>query len=94
MRYALMMEAQQGLSYADQLAATKRAEANGFEAWFRADHFASFPGEAGKPTTDAWTVLAGLARETERIGLGRPRLAGHLPPSRGASPRSSRPSTR
>ena len=30
----------------------------------------SFPGPAGKPTTDAWTVLAGLARETDRIGLG------------------------
>lgn len=70
MRYALMTEPQQGMSYADQLAITRRAEANGFEAFFRSDHFASFPGEAGQPTTDAWTVLAGLARETERIGLG------------------------
>jgi alkanesulfonate monooxygenase SsuD/methylene tetrahydromethanopterin reductase-like flavin-dependent oxidoreductase (luciferase family) len=70
MRYVLMMEPQQGMSYADQLAAAKRAEANGFDAWFRADHFASFPGEAGKPTTDAWSVLAGLARDTQRIGLG------------------------
>ncbi|MGK2850042.1 MAG: LLM class flavin-dependent oxidoreductase [Candidatus Limnocylindrales bacterium] len=65
-----MTEPQQGMSYADQLAAAKRAERNGFEAFFRADHFASFPGEAGQPTTDAWTVMAGLARETERIGLG------------------------
>jgi alkanesulfonate monooxygenase SsuD/methylene tetrahydromethanopterin reductase-like flavin-dependent oxidoreductase (luciferase family) len=70
MRYVLMMEPQQGMSYVDQLAAARRAEANGFDAWFRADHFASFPGEAGKPTTDAWSVVAGLARETERIGLG------------------------
>jgi alkanesulfonate monooxygenase SsuD/methylene tetrahydromethanopterin reductase-like flavin-dependent oxidoreductase (luciferase family) len=70
MRYALMLEPQQGMSYADQLAAAKRAEANGFDAFFRSDHFASFPGEAGKPTTDAWSVLAGLARETERITLG------------------------
>lgn len=70
MRYALMLEPQQGMSYADQLAAAKRAEANGFDAFFRSDHFASFPGESGQPTTDAWTVLAGLARETERIGLG------------------------
>lgn len=70
MRYILMTEPQQGMSYADQLAAAKRAERNGFEAFFRADHFASFPGEAGQPTTDAWTVMAGLARETERIGLG------------------------
>jgi len=70
MRYILMTEPQQGMSYADQLAAAKRAEANGFDAFFRADHFASFPGEAGQPTTDAWTVVAGLARETQRIGLG------------------------
>jgi alkanesulfonate monooxygenase SsuD/methylene tetrahydromethanopterin reductase-like flavin-dependent oxidoreductase (luciferase family) len=70
MRYVLMTEPQQGMSYADQLAAAKRAEANGFDAYFRADHFASFPGPAGRPTTDAWTILAGLARETQRIGLG------------------------
>ncbi len=70
MRFVLMTEPQQGMSYADQLAIAKRAEANGFDAFFRSDHFASFPGEAGKPTTDAWTVVAGLARETQRIGLG------------------------
>lgn len=70
MRYALMLEPQQGMSYADQLASAKRAEANGFDAFFRSDHFASFPGESGQPTTDAWSVLAGLARETERITLG------------------------
>jgi F420-dependent oxidoreductase-like protein len=70
MRFVLMTEPQQGMSYADQLAAARRAEANGLEAYFRSDHFASFPGPEGKPTTDAWTVLAGLARETERIGLG------------------------
>ena len=70
MRFALMIEPQQGLSYGDQVAIAKRAEANGFEALFRSDHYASFPGPAGQPTTDAWTVIAGLARETDRIGLG------------------------
>jgi len=70
MRYALMIEPQQGCSYGDQLAIAKRAEAAGFEAFFRSDHYDSFPGESGRPTTDAWTVLAGLARETERIQLG------------------------
>jgi len=70
MRFALMIEAQQGLSYGDQVALAKRAEANGFEAFFRSDHYASFPGEVGLSTTDAWTVIAGLARDTDRIGLG------------------------
>ncbi len=70
MRFALMLEAQQGLSYGDHVAIAKRAEANGFEALFRSDHYQSFPGPAGMPTTDAWTIMAGLARETDRIGLG------------------------
>ncbi len=64
MRYALMIEPQQGCSYADQLAIARRAEAAGFETFFRSDHYDSFPGEGGRPTTDAWAVLAGLARET------------------------------
>lgn len=70
MRYALMIEAQQGLSYAELLAIAQRAEAAGFEAMFRSDHYESFPGPPGRSTTDAWTVLAGLARETTRIRLG------------------------
>ena len=70
MRFALMIEAQQGLTYVEQLAIARRAEAAGFEAMFRSDHYLSFPGPDDDRTTDAWTVLAGLARETERIGLG------------------------
>jgi F420-dependent oxidoreductase-like protein len=70
MRFALMIEAQQGPTYEDQLAIVRRAAAAGFEAFFRSDHYESFPGPAGHPTTDAWAVLAGLARETEGIGLG------------------------
>jgi F420-dependent oxidoreductase-like protein len=70
MRFALQIEPQQGMSYGDHVAIAKRAEANGFETLFRSDHYASFPGAGGKPTTDAWAVLAGLARDTERIGLG------------------------
>lgn len=70
MRFALMLEAQQGLSYGDHVAIAKRAEANGIETLFRSDHFQSFPGPTGQPTTDAWTVMAGLARDTDRIGLG------------------------
>lgn len=70
MRFALMIEAQQGLSYAEQLAIARHAEAAGFETLFRSDHYQSFPGPEGRPTTDAWAVLAGLARETSTIGLG------------------------
>jgi F420-dependent oxidoreductase-like protein len=65
-----MIEPQMGLTYDDQLAIARRAEAAGFETLFRSDHYESFPGATGGHTTDAWTVVAGLARDTERIGLG------------------------
>src|ERR1700741_1140317 len=70
MRFALMIESQQGLSYEHHLAIVRRAEAAGFESFFRSDHYASFPGDANQATTDAWAVLAGLARETSKISLG------------------------
>ena len=70
MRFALMTEPQQGLSYAEQLELARLAERLGFEAFFRSDHYRSFPGPADKPTTDAWAVLAGIARETKTIRLG------------------------
>jgi len=69
-RFVLMIEAQQGVTYAEQLALARHAEAAGFEAFLRSDHYGSFPGPDDNPTTDAWAVLAGLARETDRIGLG------------------------
>src|SRR3954447_3278081 len=70
MRFALMSEPQQGMTYEEILALARAAEEAGFETYFRSDHYASFPGESGLPTTDAWATLAGLARETMRIGLG------------------------
>jgi F420-dependent oxidoreductase-like protein len=70
MRYALMTEPQQGLTYDEILAIARTAEEAGFEAYFRSDHYASFPGASGLPTTDAWATLAGLARDTSTIRLG------------------------
>lgn len=70
MRYALMTEPQQGLRYDGVLALARAAEAAGIEAFFRSDHYASFPGDSGQPTTDAWATLAGLARETTTIRIG------------------------
>ena len=70
MRYALMTEPQQGLTYDELLAIVHTAEDAGIEAFFRSDHYASFPGETGLHTTDAWSTLAGLARETSTIRLG------------------------
>lgn len=65
-----MSEPQQGLSYEEIRALVTAAEEAGLEAYFRSDHFTSFPGPPGEPTTDAWSTLAGLARDTSRIRLG------------------------
>jgi alkanesulfonate monooxygenase SsuD/methylene tetrahydromethanopterin reductase-like flavin-dependent oxidoreductase (luciferase family) len=65
-----MTEPQQGYRYQDILDAANAAKAAGFETYFRSDHYSSFPGEEGQPATDCWTTLAGLARDTDGIGLG------------------------
>jgi F420-dependent oxidoreductase-like protein len=70
MRLAVMTEPQQGLSYAQISRIARHAETEGFEAFFRSDHYGSFPGADDHPTTDAWATLAGLALETSRIRLG------------------------
>lgn len=69
MRFALMTEPQQGLTYDEILAVAQAAEEAGFESFFRSDHYESFPDD-DSPATDAWATLAGLARETSRISLG------------------------
>jgi len=71
MEYCLFTEPQQGFSYDDQLTFAQAAERLGFDGFFRSDHYLRMG--AGDPMpgpTDAWTTLAGLARETSRIRLG------------------------
>jgi F420-dependent oxidoreductase-like protein len=70
MRFALMTEPQQGLTYDEILALARTAETAGLEAFFRSDHYGSFAGPADGPTTDAWATLAGLARDTSTIRIG------------------------
>jgi F420-dependent oxidoreductase-like protein len=64
-------EPQQGASYDDLLVVAREAERLGFDAFFRSDHFLSMGPGSGEPgPTESWVVLAGLARDTERIRLG------------------------
>lgn len=70
MKIGIVVEGQMGLTYAQQLAIARRSEALGFDAFYRTDHYESFPGSADQATSDAWSVLAGLARETRVIALG------------------------
>lgn len=71
MEYCIFTEPQQGASYDDQLAFAQTAELLGFDGFFRSDHYLHMGDGSGLPgPTDAWTTLAGLARETSRIRLG------------------------
>jgi F420-dependent oxidoreductase-like protein len=68
--FRIFTEPQQGASYDDLLATARAAEELGFDGWFRSDHFLTTSGDGLPGPTDAWTTLAGLARETSRIRLG------------------------
>ena len=71
LRFRVFVEPQEGASYDDQRVLAQLAEELGFDAFFRSDHYISFFGGDGLPgPTDAWTTIAGLARETSRIRLG------------------------
>ncbi|GMA23162.1 LLM class F420-dependent oxidoreductase [Luteimicrobium album] len=63
-------EPQQGATYDDLLAVAQATERLGFDAFFRSDHYLAMGTDGLPGPTDAWTTLAGLARDTERIRLG------------------------
>lgn len=67
----IFTEPQQGASYDDLLRVAQSAEAAGYDAFFRSDHYLAMGDASGEPgPTDSWLTLAGLARETSRIRLG------------------------
>jgi F420-dependent oxidoreductase-like protein len=71
MKLRIFTEPQQGASYDDLLAVASCAEEEGFDAFFRSDHYLKMGDVDGSPgPTDAWITLAGLARDTSRIRLG------------------------
>ncbi|HJQ05934.1 MAG TPA: LLM class F420-dependent oxidoreductase [Nocardioides sp.] len=63
-------EPQQGATYDDLLRVAQLSEELGFDAFFRSDHYLHMSGDGLPGPTDAWTTLAGLARETTTIRLG------------------------
>src|ERR1700712_2294972 len=70
MELRIFTEPQQGASYDQILRIAKASEDLGFGAFFRSDHYLTMGGDGLPGPTDAWTTLAGLARETHRIKLG------------------------
>jgi F420-dependent oxidoreductase-like protein len=67
----IFTEPQQGADYDTLLRVARATEDGGFDAFFRSDHYLKMGDVSGLPgPTDAWTTLAGLARDTSRIRLG------------------------
>jgi alkanesulfonate monooxygenase SsuD/methylene tetrahydromethanopterin reductase-like flavin-dependent oxidoreductase (luciferase family) len=69
MRLALMIEGQEGVSWADWVALARACEEHGVEALFRSDHYLS-QADPGRAALDAWAVIPALAALTEQIELG------------------------
>ena len=68
--FRVFVEPQQGASYSDQLAVAQTAEALGFSAFFRSDHYLAMSGDGLPGPTDSWVTLGAIARETSSIRLG------------------------
>jgi F420-dependent oxidoreductase-like protein len=70
MDFRVFVEPQQGATYGDQLAVARAAEAAGYSAFFRSDHYTAMSGDGMPGPTDSWVTLGAIARETTSIRLG------------------------
>jgi F420-dependent oxidoreductase-like protein len=70
MDFRVFVEPQQGATYGDQLVVARAAEALGYSAFFRSDHYVAMSGDGLPGPTDSWVTLGGIARETSTIRLG------------------------
>ncbi len=70
MELRVFTEPQQGATYDDLVRVAQEAEALGFGAFFRSDHYLGMGTEGLPGPSDAWVTLAGIARETSTIRLG------------------------
>jgi alkanesulfonate monooxygenase SsuD/methylene tetrahydromethanopterin reductase-like flavin-dependent oxidoreductase (luciferase family) len=69
-RICLMIEGQEGVSWADWVALAAACEQHGLEGLFRSDHYSSTVTDSPGASLDAWATLAALGPITDRIRLG------------------------
>src|SRR4051812_28505370 len=72
MRFAVMIEGQEDVTWDDWVGLAGACERLGFEALFRSDHYLSVAGAGGRGSLDAWSTLCGLAAITSTLRLGTP----------------------
>ena len=70
MELGIFVAPQVGATYDDQLQLARCGEEEGFDAFFRSDHYLSMSGDGQPCPTDSWVTLGGIARETSSIRLG------------------------
>lgn len=70
MRYTLMLEGQEGVTWAQWLRIAEACERLGFEGLVTSDHYLSVVRADEPGSNDAWTLLGALAARTDRLRLG------------------------
>jgi F420-dependent oxidoreductase-like protein len=70
MRFAVMIEGQEDVTWDDWVALAETCERLGFEALFRSDHYGSVEGVDTRGSLDAWATLCALAAITSDLRLG------------------------
>jgi F420-dependent oxidoreductase-like protein len=70
MRFALMIEGQEGVTWEGWQALAATCERLGFEALFRSDHYLSVDDRRERAALDAWATICALAATTETVRLG------------------------
>jgi alkanesulfonate monooxygenase SsuD/methylene tetrahydromethanopterin reductase-like flavin-dependent oxidoreductase (luciferase family) len=58
MRVCLMVEGQEGVSWAEWVALAEACERAGLDGLFRSDHYLSVIGRRERESLDAWATLA------------------------------------
>jgi F420-dependent oxidoreductase-like protein len=70
MRFAVMIEGQEDVTWDDWVALAEACERLGLEALFRSDHYGSVEGVESRGSLDAWATINALAAITTEVRLG------------------------
>src|SRR5437660_4568689 len=70
MKIAVMIEAQEGLTWEHWFRIADHVERLGLDSLWRSDHFFSLSGDRHRPALECWTSLTALAERTRRIRCG------------------------
>ena len=70
LQLAVMIEGQEGLTWARWRDLARTAEDAGYDALFRSDHLTGVFGDSTRPSLDTWASLTWLATNTQRLRFG------------------------